>query len=205
MGKKGTDTHRARAKGIFCIEGEWWNDLKHHSSVRPMLTMLSELEPYPRYIHRTVGTREGFDYYLAKWIQKRYSDYPILYLAFDGEPRTIFVGDQRRSVGSVSLDEIAGKLSGRCLRRIIHVGACETLKCDKRHLTRFLRKTRALAICGFTTSVDWVQSASFELMILSALQRRSRTARGMRAAIKDIRDMAGSLAKDLAFRMVINR
>ena len=204
MGRKGKNTRRERSKGIFCLEGEWWNDLRHQSSVRPLLTMLSELEPYPRYIHRTVGTREGFDYYLGKWTQKRFASYPILYLAFEGEPKTIFIGDQRRSGGSVSLDEIAEKLSGHCRKRIIHVGACETLKCDRRHLTRFLRETKALAVCGFTTSVDWVQSASFELMILSALQRRSRTVRGMRATLKDIRSMAGGLARDLAFRMVIN-
>lgn len=195
--------NRGRSKGIFCLEGEWWNDLRHHSSVRPLLTMLSELQPYPRYIHRTVGTREGFDYYLGKWAQKRHANYPILYLAFHGEPRTIFIGDQRRSAGRISLDKIAESLSGRCQNRIIHFGACETLKCDKRHLTRFLRETKALAVCGFSTYVDWVPSASFELMILTALQARSKTVRGMRAVLRDVHRMAGSMARDLAFRMVI--
>ena len=72
------------SKGIFCLEGDWWGNLKRPSSVEPILELLSKLSPYPRYIHRGVGTREEFDYFLKRWSQRTLADYPILYLAFDG-------------------------------------------------------------------------------------------------------------------------
>lgn len=152
---------RQKSRGIFCLEGDWWNDLKRPSSVRPLLEPLRHLKPYPPYIHRGIGTREEFEFYLHKWSQRTHSDFPILWLAFHGTPETIHVGDQRGRKGSVTLDDIAETIAGRCTRRIIHFGGCETLQCNGHRLNRFLKRPGAIAVSGYENDIDWIQSAAF--------------------------------------------
>jgi hypothetical protein len=192
-------------RGIFCLEGDWWGDLSQPSTVKSLLELLSNLYPHPPHIYRSIGTRAEFEYSLSKWTQRRYAGYPILYIAFHGESNAIFVGDRRSAGGVVTLDEIAERLEGRCRNAIIHFAACSTLKCDKRHLDRFLAKTGAVAVSGYKREVMWVESTAFELLVLNAMLWPSMTVHGAGKMYREIMRMAHGLARDLQFRMVVRK
>lgn len=191
-----------KCKGVFCLEGDWWEDLRCPSTVEPVFDLVRQIYPRGRfsYIHRGVGTREEFDRYMKIWSQQRYADHPIVYLAFHGNPRSIVLNGQKRTRG-LTLDDVANTVKGRCQGRIVHFGACDTLACDRRHLKRFLKTTGALAVSGYCETIDWSDSAAFEVLYLTALQRFSISVRGMQAAYHETKRRAGALARELGFRM----
>lgn len=192
----------ARMKGVFCLEGDWDNDLRRPTTVEPVLQLLDRSnKPRIPYIRRDVGTIEEFAHYLRKWAQHSYASYPVLYLGFHGDPGLLHVGDGRR--GPVNLDWLENRLVGHCRNRVIHFGSCGTMATHGRRLNRFLERTKALAICGYKEDVDWMLSAAFEIILLSAFQFNALTRAGMAAINKRVRREAGGLARDLAFRLVI--
>ena len=92
-------------KGIFCLEGLWDNDLRKNPSVEPVLSLLKQIRGIP-YIHRDCATSEEFEFYISKWIQKKYEGYPILYLACHGKEGRICI-----SKDGYDLDEVIPSLS----------------------------------------------------------------------------------------------
>ncbi len=58
--------------------------MRRRRSVLPMLEYLERLSEI-KAIHRDVSTRAELEHYLGKWAQKRYDDYPILFLATHGD------------------------------------------------------------------------------------------------------------------------
>lgn len=194
------------AKGIFCLEGDWWGDLKRASSVRPILDLLKQWDPYfIPYIYRDVGTVESLRYYLRKWTLKAHRGYPILYLAFHGDPGALYVGDRRSPQSTVTLDLLEEMLTDRCKGRIIFFAACGMMRASRNRLNRFLRATGALAVCGYTADVDWLRATAFELLVLSAMQDNALTVSGARAMQARIRREASVLARELNFRMTVRK
>ena len=185
----------ARAKGIFCLEGAWYPNLKYRQSVRHMLELLSSSEG-TKHIYKGCATLEELQFYLTSWAQKRYRDHPILYLAFHGKPKALKVG--RLEIG---LDQIADLLEGRCGRRIIHFGACGTLDTNRRSITRFLQRTRAVAVCGFRGDIDWLKSMAFDLLMFDVLQHYEISLRGVPAFYNEMRRAYRHLCAELGFRL----
>ena len=193
-----------KTKHVFCLEDDWWGTMKKPSSIFPMLQLLSHWEPYRvRYIHRNAATRETLEYYLKKWRQKQYSDYPILYLSFHGTSGCLHLGDNRTSKSTITLDWLEDLLQGCCSKRIIYFGACATLALNGNRLRSFLRRTNALAVCGYTKDVDWLQSTAFDLLAFAAMQENALTRAGARCMARRIVDDGGKLRKRLGFRMVV--
>ncbi|MBI1374907.1 MAG: hypothetical protein GC159_19490 [Phycisphaera sp.] len=197
---------RRHVKGVFCLEGEWNESLKKTSSVKPILELLRQWAPYhvPS-IHRNVATSDELRYYLDKWLLKTYADHPILYLAFHGDPGTIYIGEQHREESHVTLDVMEDALAGRCGGRVIYFGACATLDVHGNRLNRFLKETGALAVCGYRQDVGWLRATAFELLVFAAMQDNALTIGGATAMKRRITREAGTLAKELRFRMVIRR
>ncbi len=189
-------------KGIFCLEGDWERDLRGRTTVTPVLDLL-ERSHYPsiRSIRRDVATSGELAHYLEKWRLKKYDDYPILYLGFHGNPDILFVGADRTD--PVGMGWVAERLKGACRGRIIHFGSCSTLAAHGNRLNHFLRATGALAVSGYRCEVDWIQSAAFELVLLSALQFNTFTRQGLEAALRRVMSDAGTLARSLEYRMVM--
>lgn len=189
-------------KGLFCLEGGWEKDLRGRTTVAPVLELL-ETSHYPsiRSIHRDVATLGELEHYLQRWTLKRYDDYPILYLGFHGDPGILYMRAGQRD--PVELDWIGERLAGACKGRIIHFGSCGTLALHGNKLNHFLEKTGALAISGYRTDVDWILSAAYELVLLSALQFNTLTKGGLAAALRRVKRDAGTLARVLEFRMVM--
>jgi hypothetical protein len=193
-------------KGVFCLEGDWNRDLTRSPSVEPILELLCRAEDYCMpYLHRHVATRHDLAHHLTTWTQKKYSSFPILYLAFHGDPGTIKVSDRRRGMNLVSLDILEEQLRGKCGGRIIHFGSCATLAVGGRRVDAFLQATGALAVCGYLDYVDWLKSTAFDLLVLSAMQQNTLTPSGVRAMQRRISREAPGLAKELTFRMIVRK
>ncbi|MFA6239382.1 MAG: DUF6642 family protein [Candidatus Hydrogenedentales bacterium] len=199
-------TRRVYKHGVFCLEGDWWPDLKNPASVEPVLRLLSEshISRVP-YIYRDVGTAEDFKYYLEKWTQTRYAEYPILYLGFHGVPGKIVVGDKRRKDSHVTLDNLEDWLSGSCAKRVIHFGSCETMNVSATRLQAFLKATGALALLGYRKIPEWIESAAFETLLLGELQYNAMSRSGLKTARERVKERLGGcqLLRELGFRMEI--
>lgn len=196
---------RRRNRGIFCLEGDWWNDLNHSASVKPVLELLCQVEKALCFIYRDVGTVAEFDHYLNKWSQQSRAKYPILYLAFHGNAEGLSIGDARRRDARVTLDALAEKLKGKCKGKLIHLGSCSTLDLDERHIQRFLQTTGATAIAGFRSDVEWLKASAFDMLFFELILRGSLTIAGARRIKRLVSDELDELAKELGFRMVIRK
>lgn len=155
------------------------------------------------YIHRDIGTRDEFDYYLRKWAQRQADRFPILYLATHGDSGEITFGDWRRSRNHVTLDQIAEQLEDRCHGRIVHFGACEVLATRSRDIRRFLNKTGLLAVSGYQSQVEWFDGTILDATIFASMQRNALTRPGAQAMHRAILASVGGLAKRLQFRMMV--
>ncbi|MBM4106241.1 MAG: hypothetical protein FJ257_08110 [Phycisphaerae bacterium] len=188
-------------KNIYCLEGDWSGNPRRPSTVRPIFDLLAQAHPALRYVHRSIGTREEFDHALESWTRRKHADFPILYLAFHGDERVLFVGDRRRRRGRVTLEAIAERLEGRCADRLIHFGSCRTLKTPRESLREFLAQTGALAVSGYREEINWLVSAGFEVQLLGAMQEASLDLRGARRTVERVRRVARPIARELGFRM----
>lgn len=155
--------------GIFCLEGEWDPNLTNRNSVEPILELLERLG-IARTIHRDVATRPELEYYLRKWGQRRYADYTVLYLASHGQSGQLQLGQ-----GSVTMDELAESLEGKCSGRVVYFGCCLMLNQEDDALQEFVRRTGAKAVVGYSRLIDWLDSAAFEVLLLERLARGDRT------------------------------
>jgi hypothetical protein len=186
---------KGQTKGVFCVEGLWDPDLRVRSTVRPLLELL-RLNEEVDYIRRECATREELEFYLAKWTQKRYDAYPILYIASHGETSGIQLGSDLYTV-----EALGDLLAGKCANRVVMFSACSTLHMDKRRLKSFLTKTEALAVCGYRVDVDWMRSTAFELILFARMQQNEFSGRGIEA-IKRASVKTASAFPDLKFRML---
>ncbi|MBX7190768.1 MAG: hypothetical protein K1X94_01840 [Sandaracinaceae bacterium] len=195
---------RKRGKGIFCLEGDWWNDLNQSGSVKPMLDLISAgADIAVPSVHRDVATRDELEFYLRKWVQGRYKTYPLLCLAFHGSEGALHLSDGRKAESTVTLDELAELLDGKCHGRIIHFDGCSTVVGDVRHLKRFLRQTGALAVTGFTNDVPWLDAAAFDILLFATFQQQALTRGGMKAVKRRVFTELRGMARELGFRMEI--
>ncbi len=190
------------AKGVFCLEGLWQPDLRKGSTVQPILGFLKQNAGIP-YIYRDCATQEEFKFYLSKFPQVQYRDYPILYLAFHGVPGRILISGKT----SLSIEDIGSLLGNQCKGRVVIIGSCSVLDINKRLLKAFLDSTGAFAVCGYRNDVDWMRSTAFELLLLTELQENVFDGRGVRSIVAKCDALRRRFAdsdrnKDISFRIV---
>lgn len=159
---------RRRTPGVFCLETPWDDDLRDASTVGPLLAVLEQRRVI-KFIHRDVATRSELEHYLDRWLLKKYADYPIGYMAFHGHRGAIELAAE-----DYTLDQMGDAFSGRMTGRMLYFGSCATVRITEPAAKRFLRTTGATAVCGYTRSVDWIESASFDLNLIEALTRYAR-------------------------------
>jgi len=170
--------------GVFCIEGNWIVErLQEQATVRPILELLGD-DGY-KFVHREVGTKADLEYYLSQWRLKKYKNFPVLHLAFHGEPGTIEIGKQ-----VVDIDEISAALAGACAGRVIIFGTCATVDVSTKRLRKFLKETGAIAICGYKGYVNWIQSTAFELALIHTFLRRKCTRVTVRSMAAEARKVS---------------
>jgi hypothetical protein len=182
------------AKHVFCLEGDWENDLRKKSSVSAALEFL-RANCNINYIHKNCGTKENLKYYLKMWKQRRYKDYTICYLAFHGHPEILEVGNE-----NLTLTELAELLNGSCVNKIIHFGSCNTLATDERKVRQFLETTQALCVCGFRTDIDFLESSVFDMLLMQKFQEY----KDIKAVDRDLKKNYRKLITKLDFRLIYN-
>lgn len=157
---------RQELPGIFCLEGEWDEDIRGRLSVRPILELLEHLN-IAQWVHRDAATRSEFEYYLDKWTSNAYDEFEVLWLAMHGGRSTVALSGHEE--GAVELDELEDMLKGLCNGRVIYFASCSTLKEDPKRLQQFARRTGARAVIGYRKDVKWTEAAAFEVLLLQEL------------------------------------
>lgn len=180
--------------GILCLEGDWEDGLIRRKSLVPVLKLLRSQWDIP-FIYRIVPTRDEFKRVIDKWGTSAYSKFNILYLGFHGEPGALRFGDEQVPIRD--LWELHGKGQGR----IVHFGSCETLNISPREIERFFKQTQFQALCGFGETVDWLHCCALEILILDQLSSRAITSHNVQVFRKRIKEIGGSLARELDFRV----
>jgi len=166
-------------KDIFCLEGDWEKDLRLKKSIKSTLDYLQDCFNI-RNIHRNCAVREQFIKYLKDSMLKKYSRYSILYLAFHGDPNSILFGKD-----SITLNEIAEICENKLHNKIVHFGSCNSLDLDKRKLRKFLEKTGALCISGYTRKIEFNPSTVLDILYFEMCQDN-----------KDVRSIERKLKKE---------
>lgn len=185
-------------KNIYCIEGDWNDNLKNELSVRNGLELLKNNLRID-YIYKQASTKEEFFnrinqlYKYDKSSYKKYENFKILYFAFHGYKNGFSLSNN----SEISLDEISDKYKNQFHGKIVHFGSCSTLKVGENKLLNFLELTGASAISGFGKNVDFFDSSIFELLYFSICQRYTNLPYIERNILKSY----SSMVQDLKFRI----
>lgn len=178
--------------GVFCLEGEWSPDLRKRRSVLPMLELLESLGEI-KFIHRDVAAFAEVDRYLDTWQQRRYDEYRVLYLVAHGDKGGILWSQRNWS----DLEEVGAALEGVAKGCYIYFGSCLTLF-DGPSVQRFAEQTGARGVLGYRRSVDWLESAAFDILLLPLIANGSRRPATL---FNQVMKRHGQLAKNLKFVM----
>lgn len=178
--------------GIFCVEGQW-GALDEQESVLPILELLNRLGK-ARFIHKDVATPEEMGFYLSRWRLRQYAGYSVAYFAMHGDSSKLWLADGQ----PLELAELGAQLEGRCHGRRIYFGSCSVLRSPIR-ISEFVKQTGAELVCGFSRSVDWLESAAFDTVLLDLLANGSASAVQQRMASARWAPLAGHLGFRIAY------
>lgn len=190
-------------KGLYCLETERWSaqNKKDSSTVEPVLSLLRHVESV-RYIHKDVATKAELDYYLKQYTLKAFKAYPILYLGFHGfyeEGKAGIVLNERPRHWCIT--EIEKPMKDKLRGRVVYFGSCEIMKA-KEQLEAFRSATQAGAVLGYKKEVSWIESASFDMLVLSYLQQASFNKPGFGKTKRFLEERAGTLYNKLGFELI---
>ena len=152
-------------KNIGCLESLWDENVEKRLSVAPLLDMVTKNYPI-KAIYLSCNTRSELQFNLDLLAKRR--NYPIIYLAFHGKIGHICVGDAKEP--DLSLEELAKMMGKRFRGRVIYFGTCGTAGANSNDLEAFFERTEVACVMGYTKNVDWIESAAFDLLVLSQLQ-----------------------------------
>ena len=150
-----------RKRNIACLESLWDDKTENRLNVIPLLEVISRSWGI-KFSHLTCNTTEELNYNLHL-LRKR--NYGILYLAFHGSPGKIHL----HSGDEVSLAALSEMMGDKFIDWIVHFGSCGTLR-RQNDVYNFIDSTQISIATGFTRSVDWIESAAFELMLFQNFQ-----------------------------------
>lgn len=185
--------------GVFCLEGFWYGDHRDSSTVKPVLDLLNSHTKLP-YVYHRCSTVEEFNFSLSRWrLQSFHNKYPLLWLAFHGEPGKILIGKDE-----ITITQLADILEDKCIGSIIYFGSCSTMKWDKRSIQTFMEKTQTVAMLGYKRDVEWLPSASFEIQLLSYFQDLKFITDNVTKIKESVLKDCKALCSNLQFRFEIN-
>ena len=184
-------------KNIFCLEGDWKDNLKHKSSILPALELL-ELNNGIQSIYKTCGSYGEFEVRLNQILadKRKYNSFEIIYLAFHGRKNHIIIGEV-----DYSLEEIAKTFEGRLDVKMIHFGSCKTLSIDKEQAKYFLEVTGAKAISGYGKNVDFISSTVVDILFFEICQKYEH----MHYINENMNKHYRELCSDLDFKFYLHR
>lgn len=178
---------------VFCVEGQWGDNLAERGSVLPTLELLERLRKI-RFIHRDVATPDELRYYLDQWLSHKYAAYHVGIFAIDGAPGKLRLSNRHE----MDLAEVMGWMRGRCAGKQLYFDCGAILRVPEATLSDILEQTGAALVCGFTRTIDWIESSAFDTVLVD------RLANGRKA--NSVEQLVGSarwapLAQHLGFRL----
>ncbi|WP_433533787.1 DUF6642 family protein [Micromonospora sp. CA-249363] len=159
----------------------------------PTLELLERLRQI-RYIHRDVATLDELRYYLDQWLSRRYAAYEVGIFAIDGSPGRLRLSKRHE----LDLAELMSWLQGRCSGKRLYFDCGTILRVPESTLDDIVEQTGAAMVCGFTRTIDWIESSAFDTVLIE------RLANGQKAnSVGQLVDSArwAPLAQHLGFRM----
>lgn len=184
--------------GVFCLEGNWQpDDLRLKDSVEPVLQLL-QYHGVIEYIRRDIATRAELDHYISLWASRRYERYEVCYFAFHGDEGKALMLDEEdltlRALGNMIKRRKAGR------RTVIHIASCWGLAVTESALNSFLEGTGAVAVCGYSMTVNTVEAAAFEALMFQTLNSRWKYPR---TPFEKLRASYPDLWNHLGFRVAL--
>lgn len=181
---------RNYTKKVACLEGDWGGrrDLR---SVEPVLQILQANSSSETYFHKC-NTNGEFEYHMDRIA--RLPSFAILYLAFHGTSGRIQTYDDALDI---TLEDLANIMGDRFRGRIVHFGSCSTLNVDEDRIRAFLEATGVSAVTGFDSTVDWVESSAFDLLLFVMWQDYKQIS----AFERNLSKAHGELERRLGFRI----
>ena len=184
--------------GVFCLEtGNYWEDLRRHSSVEPLLELIGQYHSQVPALHRDVATCAEFKYYVGRWLLRKYDQYPILYVASHGDETGIELADG----STLGLKDLRAILGRKARSRLLHMGACRSLSASDEEMSDFLAATGLLAVSGYRGDVDWGRSAALDYLVFTELS--SATYQGVTALKRRLSRLVPGLIDELGFRIEV--
>lgn len=196
--------------GIFCIEN-WSGNLASKGTVAPLLQFL-EASGAARVIHQRVETPRELGHYLSRFAEL--SSYAVGYLALHGDRGRVYVGSTPIKLATLaawsridgpapSLDPKTGAPTDWVLDltgKVLYLGSCASLSVSPARLCQLREESGAIAICGYTRSVDWFDAGAFDVLLLSALAGATdSTPNTVRKALTRLGRRSGDLLETLGF------
>jgi hypothetical protein len=181
-------------KHIFCLEGDWNDNLKQKSSILPALELL-QLNANIESVYKTCATKVEFYARLEQLLNNKtkYGKFQLIYLAFHGFKGGIQISNDEE----ITLEELADEFEGRFEHKIIHFGSCSTLKAHEDSVYNFLEKTNAAAISGYQKNIDFISSTVFDVLYFEMCQNYL----SINALNDKMFDLYGELCQQLKFKI----
>jgi hypothetical protein len=149
-------------KHIACLESLWDRNFEQRLTMAHIVNTLS-ISNGVKHAFFTCNTEPELTYNLR--LLRRRSGYGVLYLAFHGYP-----GHVELDSVDLSLDDLADRMGIGFRDWVIHFGTCETVDVPRATLRRFIQRTGVAMVVGYRGSVDWIDSAASDLLLLDWLQ-----------------------------------
>lgn len=178
-------------KNIFCLEGDWEDDMRIKTSILSGLEMLQSISDV-EFIYKTCGTEEELLYRLQDFVRFRrskYKHYNILYLTSHGDKGTMYYGDSLNVLNFFKDNFREGDFEDK----VIHFGSCATMKMSEKDWTELMNFTGAKIISGYLKEIDFLESTLFDILYFRALQYRKFVKPLDEALLKDYEGMYKSL------------
>lgn len=199
-------------KGIFCIEGEWEDDEDHEegqegsnqSSVRAVLELMQNYKTEIETQYWTTVTKDSFMELLRMASDDRRKNFPIIYITLHGDRNGVYAGADEESF--VTLKDMEKWSEDRVLttkplfnRKIVFFASCGTVTTVRTRMENFVKRTGALAVCGYSRYVDWMDATLLEASVLAELQRVDMRKTSMKKAFKTLEMKQPVLTEKLGF------
>ena len=155
----------AMKRHIFCLEGEWVKNPGYKTSVSKALEFFEEIYNIKTHI-RDCSTLVELESRMKEYSRKTFHEYEICYFAFHGFKGKI----QLKNKSLVSVPDLAKIIGPTLQNKIIHFGCCKTLA-DTKNALEFKNGTQALAVCGYTLEVDFIESTLFDILLFQVMQK----------------------------------
>lgn len=188
------------------METDTWFRQKDSHTVEPVLQLIEKVSG-ARYERHDVATQSEFEYCLNKYLAPGYKNFPILYLGFHGWCTDENEDDAYVSLNdgsNVTLDHLEDWIDGRCKNRLIYFGSCGVMQTHGKRLSRFVRNTGAVAVVGYREEIDWLESATFDMLALGQLQKTAIRKDSISRFARELKSTAPKFHEHLGFRVWTN-